>query len=150
MAGRELVGTELKISEREGEARFDITWDAAAQWETSTRVSVLHYRDNGSGYFNYREERIAQEFEWDAEPWLVRGGGSASRIDFGVQTVGLGISPPARLRDEYTAELQINRTLSARWTIFCGYKWERSRSNDPVASYRVNEGLLGLRWSWEK
>jgi hypothetical protein len=149
-AGRELAGTELKISEREGEARVDITWDHAAQWETSTRVSILHYRDNGSGYFNYREERISHEIEWNAEPWLVRLGGSASRTDFGVQTVGLGINPPARLRDEYRGEVQVNRKLNTRWTIFGGYIWERSRSNDPVASYRVNEGLLGVRWSWEK
>jgi hypothetical protein len=149
-AGRELGGTELKISEREGEARFDITWDAAAHWETSTRVSILHYRDNGSGYFNYREERVAQELEWNAKPWFVRVGGSAGRINFGVQTVGLGVSPPARLRDEYTAEVEVNRQVGPRWTVFGGYLWERTRSNDPVASYRVNEGFLGLRWTWEK
>lgn len=149
-AGRELLGTALKVSEREAEARFDISWDAASRWETSTRLSVLHYRDNGSGYFNYREHKVAQDLEWTAEPWLVRIGGSASRIDFGVQTVGLGINPPGRLRDEYTGEVRVDRKLNPRWTIFGGYIWERTRSNDAVASYTVNEGLLGVRWSWEK
>ena len=149
-AGRELVDTHLKIAEREGEVRFDVTWDEAARWETTTRMSLLHYRDNGSGYFNYREEKIAHELEWNSEPWLVRIGGSASRIDFGVQTVGLGINPPARLRDEYAGEFHVARKLNPRWTIFGGYTWERSRSNDSIASYTVNEGLLGVRWNWEK
>ncbi|MGH7956452.1 MAG: hypothetical protein ACREH8_05515 [Opitutaceae bacterium] len=149
-AGRELAGTALKISEREGELRFDVTWDQAARWQTCTRASVLAYRDNGSGYFNYREQKVAHELEWNVETWQVRIGGSASRVDFDVQTVGLGIDPPARLRDEFIGELHVGRKLNNRWTIFGGYTWERSRSNDPVASYQVNEGLLGMRWSWEK
>lgn len=149
-AGRELPDTELKIDEREWEARGDITWDEAGKWQTSTRVSLLHYRDNGSGYFNYREQRVAQELEWRNDAWLVRVGGSASRLDFGVQKAGIGVDPPARLKDEFTAELHAERRLTPRWTLLASYLWERSRSNDVYASYRVNEGLLGLRWSWEK
>jgi hypothetical protein len=149
-AGRELPDTNLKISEREGEARFEVTWDEAARWQSITRVSLLHYRDNGSGYFNHREEKIGQDVEWRSEPWLVRMGGSASRIDFAVQKVGLGINPPGRLKDEFAADLHVERELTKRWTVYGGYTWERSRSNETIASYTVNEGLLGVRWSWEK
>lgn len=148
--GRELTGTVLKIAEREAQLRFDVAWDEAKRWRTTTRFSLLHYRDNGSGYFNFREERVDHELEWRDDAWLVRVGASANRIDFGVQTVGLGISPPARLKDEFTGDLRVERKVSARWTIFAAYKWERSRSNDRIASYVVNEGLLGLRLSWEK
>lgn len=149
-AGRELAGTQLKISEREAELRFDAKWDEAGHWRTTTRVSGSYYRDNGSGYFSYRELKAAQDFEWRRDPWLVRLSGLARRIDFDVQTVGFGIRPPARLRDDYSAELRIERKLAARWTILANYNWERSRSNDRFASYVMNEGLLGLRWSWEK
>lgn len=149
-AGREIAGTELKISERETQLRFDLAWDEAKRWRTSTRFSLLHYRDNGSGYFNYREQRAEHEVEWRNDAWLVRVGGGASRLDFGVQTVGLGINPSARVKDEYSADLRLERKLSERWTVFVQGAWERSRSNDPLASYRVNEGLLGLRRSWEK
>jgi hypothetical protein len=148
--GRELPETQLKISEREAEFRVNVTWDEAARWETSTVVSLLHYRDNGSGFFNFREEKVAHELEWSSAPWRVRLSGSAGRVDFGVQTVGLGINPPARVRDEFVGELHVERKLSDRWKVFGGYIWERSRSNDPVASYTVNEGLLGVRWSWDK
>ena len=149
-AGRELAGTELKISERELQTRFDVAWDADKRWQTTTRLSLLDYRDNGSGYFSYRERRADHEIEWKRGAWLVRAGAAASRIDFDVQTVGLGIEPPARLKDEFSAELHLERKLSERWTVLAHYTWERSRSNDPLASYRVNEGLLGLRWGWEK
>jgi len=149
-AGRELSGTHLKIEEKEGELRLGVKWGEAGSWRTTTRVGVLHYRDNGSGYFDYRERRFENEVEWNREPWLVRCGGSVRRVDFDRQTVGLGIGPPARLKEEYAAELRIEREMGGRWTLLAGYTWERSRANDRISSYEVNEGLLGVRWSWEK
>jgi hypothetical protein len=148
--GREIAGTDLKIAERAGEIRFDVTWDEAKHWQTATRASLLRYEDNGFGYFNYRERKIAQELEWKSPRWLVRISGSAARLDYGVQTVGFGSEPPARIRDEFSAELRIERSLTKTWKAVASYRWERGRSNDPIASYRVNEGLLGVRWSWDK
>ncbi len=149
-SGRELSGTKLKITEREIEGRIDVAWDAAEHWRTVTRVSQLRYRDNGSGYFNFHERRVTQELQWKAEPWLIRLEGSAGRSDYGVQKVGIGLVPPNRIKDEFGAELEVERKISDRWSWFGRYGWERTRSNDLVFSYRVNEGLLGLRWNWEK
>ncbi len=149
-AGRALTGTHLKVTEREAQARIEITWDEAAHWQTYTRVSRVDFRDNGSGYFNSSEAKVAQELRWKSERWIVRLEGLARRVDFKVRTVGFGIDPPARIKDEYSAEVHVERMLDKHWTILAGYSWERSRSNDVFASYRVNEGLLGLRWSWEK
>lgn len=149
-AGRERPGTQLKISEQELQLRVDVAWDAEKRWKSSTGASLLHYRDSGSGYFNYREQRVDHEVEWKNEMWRVRLSGAASRIDFGVQTIGLGLNPPPRVKDEYLAEFRAERNLTKEWTVFAAYVWERSRSNDELASYRVNEGLLGVRWSWEK
>ncbi|MBL9202828.1 MAG: hypothetical protein JNL39_20115 [Opitutaceae bacterium] len=149
-AGRELAGTSLKAAEREAKARIEFKWDRAGRWQTTTRASVLTYRDNGSGYFNFSEQALGHEVEWNRAPWLVRVGGSARRVEFDVQTVGFGISPPPRVRDEFSAEFRVERELTPRWAVVARYEWERSRSNDPLSSYVMNEGLLGLRWSWEK
>lgn len=149
-AGRELAGTQLKIAEREYQVRGDITWDAAGKWRSLTRAGVMAYRDNGSGYFNFREQRAGHELEWKGGVWSARLGGEAKRIDFHVQTVGFGIAPPPRIKDEFHAELHVERKLGRTWTALAEYTWERSRSNDAIASYVANEGLLGLRWSWEK
>lgn len=143
----------LKISEQELQARADIGWDRANRWRTTTTLSLLHYRDNGrAGYYNYREQRVDHELEWTGGPWLVRIGGAASRQDFAVRAVDDDVpgDRPKRLRDEFSASLHLERTLSSRWTALASYSWERTRSNDFFASYRVNEGLLGLRWSWDK
>ncbi len=149
-AGRPLPRTVLKIREREAEARLDIEWGAEKNWRTSTRVSGLRRRDNGSGYFGYDQKRISQDVVWESDPWLVRIEAAAERLEFSVQTVGISIEPPPRIKDEYFAKARIERRLSPRWTLLAEYNWERSRSNDPVSSYSLNEGLLGARWSWEK
>lgn len=148
--GRERPGTHLKIQEREGELRLDATWDADRNWITVTRAVVMDYRDNGSGYFSFDRMRVTQELEWNREPWLVRLEVGAERMEWEVQTVGVGATPPARIKDGYDAALRVERELCGRWKLVAGYKWERTRSNVAIASYEVNEGLLGARWSWEK
>lgn len=150
--GRDRPDTVLRISEQEVQARVDIGWDKANHWRTNTSVSLLHYRDSGSGYYNYREQRLEHELEWKGERWLVRIRGAATGQDFAVRTVDAtdGGERPLRVRDEYSASLAVEHTLSPRWTALGSYRWERSRSNDFYAGYRVNEGLLGLRWSWDK
>ena len=149
-AGRELPATRLKIHERNGEFRVEFSGGTGANWSTSSRVMLKQYRDNGAGFLNYRERGIGQDFEWKGRQWSIRGGGTAYRVDYDVQTVGLGLNPFRRLRDEFAADLRVDREISRRWTAFVGYKWERWRSNDRIASYVMNEGLLGMRWSWEK
>ena len=148
--GRALDGTLLKIAEREGELRCDVTWDAAARWKTTTQAGTLHYRDNGPGYFNYHQRKLEQTLEWTTDKWLVRLEGSARRLEFEVQTVGVGIYPPARIKEEFIAQLRVERKISSRWTVFAEYDWERRRCNDLIAAYRVRQELLGAKWSWEK
>jgi hypothetical protein len=60
------------------------------------------------------------------------------------------VAPPARLKENSTVELRAERKLSARWTVYAEWNWERNRSNYELASYRTNECLLGAQWSWEK
>lgn len=148
--GRPLAGTELRITEREAEVRFDFRLDAAGHWKTSSRFARLEYADNGSGYFNYRQERVRQRLQWESDTWAVRFDGTAKRRDFELMTVGVGIAPPLRVKEQFAIELQVERKLSDRWSVSASYLWERSRCNDAIASYRMNEGLLGATWSWEK
>ena len=150
IGGRPLTGTALLINEREGELRLNATLDRTGHWKTTTRASTLRYFDNGSGYFNYHEHKLTQKLEWSAGDWLVQFQGRAKRLDFDRRTVGLGIAPPPRIKDEFSAELHVELKLSARWTALAEYRWERNHCNDSIASYKMNEALLGARWSWEK
>lgn len=150
VSGRELAGTLLGVRENGGEVRVKATLDRAAHWTSDTRASVGRFSDNGSGYLDYRDQRIAHELEWTGGDWLVQQETSARRIEYGVQTIGFGIAPPPRVRDSYLARLRVERKLGPRWTVYAEYSWERNRSNDEIASYAMNEGLLGIRWNWEK
>jgi len=150
VSGRPVADTVLTVAEREGEARMDITLDAAARWKTSTRGGVMRFTDNGLGFLNYRQKKISQELEWTTDHWLVEFEGVARRIDYGVQTVGVGTAPPPRVRDDFSVHVRVERKLTPRWTAFAEYTWERNRSNDELAAYSMNEGLLGIRWNWEK
>lgn len=140
----------LVIHQREVRGRATIEWGRSRHWKTVSHFGVLDYTDNAAGYLNYRRRRVAQEIDWAAGRWAVRAEADARRKDYRSQTVGAGISPPKLVKDEYMAQVRLERKLSDTWTTFTEFKWERSRSNDPIASYRMNEGLLGLRWSWEK
>jgi hypothetical protein len=147
-AGRELTDTHLKVREQEGEGRIVIGWDQAAHWKTTTRLGVLHYTDNGSGYFNYHRRSVGQMIEWSRGPWLISAEGSAKRLEYEVQTEGFGLTPPPLVKDEFNVDVDVERKVSTRWTLVAHYGWERRRSNDPIAPYVVNESLLGVRWSW--
>ena len=60
------------------------------------------------------------------------------------------LAPPPRVRDAFFARVLLERKLGAKWTVYAEYTWERNRCNDPLAAYSLNEGLLGIRWNWEK
>jgi hypothetical protein len=145
----------LAIHEREVEGKAVVTFGGGRHWKMSSRGGVLHYRDNGSGYLNYNERHAAQEIAWEAGAWAVKVEGEARRKDYLVRTVGSGTAQPPQVNDEFNVTASVERKLTSRWSIFAQYLWERVRSNEVVAgqhvsSYRVNEGLLGARWSWEK
>ena len=149
-SGRLLPGTSLRTREDEASARAGLKWGRAGAWQASVRAAVLDYRDNGPGYFDRRERELEPEVAWRPEGWLLRLRAAARRVEFGIQTVGVGIDPPRRIRDEHEAEFRLERKVSPRWTVFAGFRWERARSNERIASYVVNEGLLGLRRGWER
>jgi hypothetical protein len=150
ISGRPLSGTRLAVTERETEARIDTTLDQAGRWKVGMRAGILRYEDNGAGYLNCRHRRVAQDVEWQSENWSVTIEGSARRVEYEKQTVGLGVAPPRRVRDDFSGRLRIERKLNERWTAYAECNWERNRSNDELASYSLNEGLLGIRWNWEK
>ncbi len=140
----------LQIRESEAEARIDTHFGTRAKWRTRTVALRREYRDNALGFLDFDQRGASQEVELSTERWLLRLDGAYRHKKYPHQTVGLGIDPPIAVREEVSGRLRVERKLSARWTLLLEAGHERSRSNDEVASYRANEGLLGARWNWEK
>lgn len=150
VAGQAIYGTALAIREREVELRLKAKLDAAGRWATVTRANGTRFSDNGSGFLDYRERSLGEELDWAGDEWKVVFSAAAKRREYGLQKVGVGVARPPRVRDAFESFVRLERTLTPNWTAFAEYLWERNRSNDAIASYNVNEGLLGIRWNWEK
>lgn len=148
VAGRPLVGTDLDFDQREGELAAVVAWDSAKTWKSTTAVSAGNNRDNGSGYFDYDRRSLRQEISWSGKVWKCSLTGRLGRFDYGVQTVGIGINPPKRRKDEFLARLRVERSLGQRVTAYAEAHWEQSHSNDPLASYRSRALFSGLGWSF--
>jgi hypothetical protein len=144
VAGRRLAGTRLLFDQRETEARVKIAWDAAARWRTVTAVSRTTNRDNGSGFFDYRHRAVRHEIAWQGEAAQLRFAARAGRYDYEVQTQGIGINPPFRLKEEFSFQTRLARPWTRRTTAFAQVVWERSRSNDPLARYRTHTAQAGV------
>lgn len=148
VAGRPVAGTRLAFRQHEHEARATVAWDRAQHWTSVTALALGANRDDGSGYFDYRQRHLRHELAWSRAPWQARLTGRAARFDYDVQTEGIGINPPFRLKEEFRVAAHVARTLSARTAVFSELVWERSRSNDPLANYRVRTVSTGLDWSF--
>lgn len=146
VAGRALARTRLTFEQREGEARVAVTWDRAQRWSTVTAAILSTNDDNGSGYFDYQHRALRQEISWTNASWKVRLTARAARYDYDVQTEGIGINPPHRLKEEVRTRARVERTWTKHTLLYVEAVWERSRSNDPLANYRVKSAGAGVDW----
>jgi len=145
-SGRVLPGTHLQFSLREGEVRVRTGWmRPGGEWNLAATVGRVENRDEASGYFDYDQERVRLELGWEGVLWRVALDAEAKRIEYRIQTVGSGITPPPRRADDSAATLRVERLLNARWTLFVENHWERSRSNEREFSYRMNTVLAGAQ-----
>lgn len=143
--GRALAGTRLKFVQREGDVKARGSWAGAAEWDAALTAGRLENRDGGSGYFDYTQSRVRLELGWERSDWRVWLDAEARRIDYRVQTVGAGISPPPRIADDFETTVRVERRLTPTWTLFAEHRWERSRSNEIEFSYRANTVLAGVQ-----
>ena len=147
-SGRSLPGTSLRFRQRDTELKARTTFKAAGNWTLAATTGWLENRDRASGYFDYDQKRARLEVGWRREGWSVAFDGEAKRMDYLLQTVGAGISPPPRINDDHELTLRLERELNPRWSLFGEHRWERSRSNEMEFSYKANSVLAGLHRSF--
>jgi hypothetical protein len=143
IGGRVLPGTRLEFDDLIGEARAKFRFVANGRWSGGVRYTRLERRDNGSGWYDYDQDRIIPELEWQSGSWTIGAELSAARATYRVQRVGFG-DPPPRRRDDETILLRVERRLGPRWSIFGSGEWDRSRTNEEQAGYRAWTTLFGV------
>lgn len=145
--GRSLPGTSLQFRQRETEvkARFNVRTRTADEWSFAVGAGRMENRDGASGYFDYDQERLRLEVGWRHARWRVALEGETRRLEYGIQTVGSGLTPPPRINDDHEGSLRVERALNDRWSVFGESRWERSRSNEVEFSYRASSVLVGIQ-----
>lgn len=145
--GRALPGTLLRFYQRDGEVRARSTWrtKAGAEWTASLAAGALENRDGASGYFDFDQRRGRLQAGWQRGPWRVNLEAEGRHLNYRNQTVGAGLTPPARINDDHETTLRFERETGRHWTWFAEHHWERSRSNETEFSYRANTVLAGVQ-----
>lgn len=148
--GYPLDETKLAVTETQGEAFNTLSFELRGwKLKATTRLGTLRYRDNGSGYFDYRQNHVAQALALAGGTWEIELEGRYRHRVFDLQTAGLGIDPPLRKKNETSLEVRVSRKLTERWALFGSAACENTRCNEDIASYEVHSYQVGVRWTWE-
>lgn len=146
--GRALLGTKLRFRQTSAEGNLTWAWNWHGAWSVSPAAVYVENRDEAQGFFDYDQRRARVDVAWELKRWRVGVEASAGRYDYRVQTVGMGLVPPARLREDFAVGVAVEWTWRERWKLVGRHDWERSRTNEVSASYRINTVAAGVSRSF--
>lgn len=107
-------------------------WDKARRWRTTSTLSGLLNRDNGSGYFDYDRVLFSQQVRWADRGWEIRANARFGWYFYKVQRIG----DEHRERAYAALDLRIERRLGKPWLLYAAAEREWNSSNDPLDDYR--------------
>lgn len=143
--GRALNGTKLHFEQVAAEGRASWMWATKrGRWSVSPAVFYTTNRDEAAGFFDYDHGRARCDVAWEGGRWRVDADVGTGRYRYLVQTVGMGIAPPARVRDDSAVNVAVEYALTERWRVIARGGWERSRSNEINATYAVTTVSSGV------
>jgi len=142
-AGTPLPGTHLRYLPQSVEMSWQQALDARHRWRNLLRLSFESSEDNGSGYYDYDQYRIAEQVRYRTEGWEFNLQAALAYYDFPNQPVSL-TDPRARHRTSLRVALRAEKTLSKHWRAYAVYDHERSFSNLRADRYDANTVTGGV------
>ncbi|VGO17282.1 hypothetical protein PDESU_05878 [Pontiella desulfatans] len=130
--GSSVPGTELTYLQNEVDGEWRHYWDQDRHWRTTSRVSFMASRDNGSGYFDYDRLYFREQVWWSKGNWEIK---AAARFGWYYYREQL-IDNEHRYRSYATLDYSITRWLGDHWKLFTAGEHEWNMSNDPFDEYR--------------
>ena len=148
--GRPIPGTELSFAQIEDEARLWLAWQRGGEWRWEAGWSQLENRDEASGFYDYDGEGWRGSVSWVSpnDKWEVRVEWEDDRIDYLNQTVGAGLDPAPRQREDRWVRAEVWRELNDTWELRLEMEDLVSSSNETDASYRDRTYWLGLSYTY--
>ena len=139
-SGNRVPDSDLVYWQNEVGSEWRHGWNADRSWRTTSRVSYMVNRDNGSGYFDYDRLLFRQQVRWKKENWDIKATGRFGWYLYKEQTF---INEP-RNRSYAILSFRIERWLGAHWKGYVASEYEWSMSNDPLDDYQswmANSGV---------
>ena len=144
-AGRALKDTLLHLTDQSAEALISWKKEWHGTWQLSAKARAGEIKDGASGFYDYRQQHGDIELSYEKDPWKIAVELGGDHYLYSVQTVGMGLVPPQRTRDDRNASLKVERKLTEHSTLSLSFNTERSRSNEENSDYANSSFVLGLQ-----
>jgi hypothetical protein len=141
--GAAIPGTSLTLEAQPIELILTHEWDEKRRWQTATVLGFENNQDNGSGFYDYQQYRLAQQVRFKTSSWEIAARARVSYNDYETQTVS-ATDPSRRHRLLVTAGLRAERKLSEHWRIHASYYYEQSFSDLDFDQYQANTVMGGV------
>jgi hypothetical protein len=139
------TNTSLRLFSHGLQLAWDQVWDDAKRWHTGLKAGMNLCRDNGSGFFDFKEYQVAAQIRFESGGWMLSPQIALGYYQFPVQTIS---SDDLRLREKISlsAGVQAERALGKHLSLFASYRYDGSPSNASFDRYAANTTILGFQW----
>jgi hypothetical protein len=148
--GRPIEGSRLSFEQTEEQFAGWAEFDFLGEWSLQADFNRLENRDGTSGFYDYDGESRTVYARWRSpdDTWEFGVEWEESRYDYLNQTVGGGLTPPAREREDRWIRIEAVYRFGFTWELRLETEDLSSASNEVLASYRDRIYWAGLSYNY--
>jgi len=140
-----IPGTSLYYWQHEIVGRWRHHWDTDRHWRTTSKLSYMFNRDNGSGYFDYDRLLFSEQLRWAAENWEVKAN---VRLGWYYYYQEQQVANEGLKRSYVVLDVRVERRIWKHGLLYAVVEREWNNSNDPLEDYDdwMAGGGIGLEF----
>ncbi len=140
-------GQMLATWQSTSQLQWQQAWDSRRRLFTDIRLEFIDSQDNGGGYFNFMEYRVAGRIRYDVKPWQVVGNLWTEWQEFPVQGVNVTSGPHLHVMT-WHLDLRAERRITHWLALYAEYSYERAVSNTLTDEYGMSNVTAGASWDF--
>ena len=141
-----MPNTDLGYDRPEHGIEWTHYWDSKRRVRMRTRYSMLENEDSGSGYFDYRRERVSHGWRYRGDSWSVSATVRKATYEYELQRSADFLD--LRQRADLSWDITVGYEYNDHLTFQLGYEQESINSNVPQDEYRYRIYTAGIDWEF--